>query len=85
MHRALFLCLLVLGGCTVAQASRIDDRTFRIDDPGVPGGSATPNRRLAERLCPKGYRILSEENHKGGIDRAIDDPTVTTSWTIRCL
>ena len=85
MNRALILSLLVLTGCTQATASRIDARTFRIDDPGVPGGSSTPDRRVAERLCPKGYRVLSEESHKGGPDRAVDDPTTTTVWTIHCV
>jgi hypothetical protein len=85
MHRALVLSVLVLVGCVKSEASRIDDRTFRIDGPGVPGGSETPNRRLAERLCPKGYRVLSQESHKGGPDRAIDDADTTTVWMIRCL
>jgi len=76
---------LVLAACSQSSASRIDERTFRIDSPGVPGGSDTPNRRLAERLCPKGYRIVNRESHKGGIDRAIDDYDTTTVWTIRCL
>jgi hypothetical protein len=86
MRRALlFLCVLVLVGCAKSQATRMDDRTFRIDGPGVPGGSDTPNRRLAERLCPKGYRIVDQESHKGGVDRAIDDDTTMSVWTIRCL
>ncbi|MBV9862267.1 MAG: hypothetical protein JO267_08985 [Alphaproteobacteria bacterium] len=85
MHRALVLSLLVLIGCTESEAMRVDERTFRIDGPGVPGGSEAPNRRLADRLCPKGYRVIDQQSNRGGRDRAIDDYDTTTSWTIRCL
>jgi hypothetical protein len=85
MNRALILCMLVLVGCTKSSATRLDDRTFEVDGPSVPGGSDTPNRRLAERLCPNGYRVLDQESHKGGLARASDDTDVTTTWRIRCL
>lgn len=85
MRLPLLLSLLLLAACTESTASRVDDRTFRIEDPGIPGGSESPNRRLASRLCPKGYRVLDSESHKGGPDRAIDDPNTTTVWTIRCI
>jgi hypothetical protein len=81
----LLLCLLPLAACTESSASRIDDRTFRIEDPGVSGGSEAPNRRLANRLCPKGYRLIDSESHKGGPDRVTDDQNTTTIWTIRCI
>lgn len=77
--------LLLLAACSQANLSRIDERTFRIEGPPIPGGAEAPNRRLAERACPKGFRLLSSESHKGGPDRAIDDYDTTTAWTIRCL
>jgi len=79
------LFLMLLAACTESTASRVDERTFRIEDPGIPGGSEAPNRRMANRLCPKGYRVLDSESHKGGADRVIDDPNIMTVWTIRCL
>jgi hypothetical protein len=86
MRPLLLLSLLLLAACTEATASRVDDRTFRIEGPGVPGGSEAPNRRLANRVCPKGYRVLDSESHKGGPDRATDDhDTIMTVWTIRCI
>ena len=86
MRPLLLLSVLLLAACTEATASRVDDRTFRIEGPGVPGGSEAPNRRLANRVCPKGYRVLDSESHKGGADRATDDhDTIMTVWTIRCI
>src|SRR5713101_6764878 len=85
MPRLAFAALLVLASaalsaCTEAFGSRLDERTFRIEGPEVPGGSDAPNRRLAEKLCPKGYRVLEEGRRKS-------DPTsqIGTTWTIRCL
>ena len=69
-----------LNACTEAFGSRLDDRTFRIEGPQVPGGSDAPNRRLAEKLCPKGYRVLEESRHK--VDQ---DAQLATTWTVRCL
>jgi hypothetical protein len=83
---ALVLLPLTLTACTDSEASRIGDRTYRIDSPSVPGGAEGPNRRLANQLCPSGYRVLTSESHKGGVDRAIaDDFGTTTIWTIKCL
>ena len=83
---ALLLIMAVLAGCAAATASRIDERTFRIEGPGVPGGSEAPNRRMANQLCPKGYRILDQETHRNTPDRAYVDPgSMFTNWTIRCL
>lgn len=82
------LLLAVAGGlvaCTEAQSSRVDYRTFRIEGPGVPGGSDAPNRREAMRRCPKGYRVLSTEEHRGTTDRANEESGTFTNWTIRCL
>ncbi|HTZ35527.1 MAG TPA: hypothetical protein VMB84_05840 [Stellaceae bacterium] len=74
--------------CTPDQsvATRIGDRTYRIISPEVPGGAEAPNRRLADHLCPGGYRKLEEESHKGGPDR-VDwyEHNVTTVWTIKCI
>jgi hypothetical protein len=85
---ALALLPPVLAACTESEASRIGDRTFRIDSPGIAGGAEGPNRRLANQLCPGGYRVLTSESHKGGPDRAMsfpDDLGTTTIWTIKCL
>jgi hypothetical protein len=85
MRLLLLLLPLLLVACTESTANRVDDRTFRIEGPGVPGGSEAPNRRLANRLCPKGYRLVDSETHKGGPDRVIDDDNMMTVWTIRCI
>lgn len=83
--RASLLLLLALGACTEASLSKIDYRTFQIQSGGIPGGSDAPNRRLAERACPNGYRVLDETAHRGTPDRYEDEPGVFTTWTIRCL
>jgi hypothetical protein len=82
----LLLVVLALAGCTEATASRLDERTFAIAGPGVPGGSDAPNRRLASRLCPKGYRVLKSVEHQNTPDLAREEVGgVFTNWTIRCL
>ena len=81
----LFFALLLLGACTEATASRVDDRTFRIEGPGMGTASDAPNRRLATRICPKGYRVIDTASHKGGSDRATDSTDTTSVWTIRCI
>ncbi len=64
----------------VSSATKIDDRTFKIEGPGVPGGAEAPNRRLAERICPGGYRVLDSTRFK------VDPAEGTyTNWVIRCL
>ena len=86
MHRLLLATTFVvaLGGlvsCTAqSQATKIDDRTFKIEGPGVPGGAEAPNRRLAERVCPRGYRVLDSTRFK----RDVGEGTFT-NWVIRCL
>jgi hypothetical protein len=85
MRAFLLLGLLCLAACTEASLSKIDSRTFRIESGGIPGGSEAPNRRLAERACPGGYRVVDQEVHRGTPDRARDEPGVFTNWTIRCL
>jgi hypothetical protein len=85
MRAPLLLALFLLAACTESTASRVDDRTFRVEGPGVPGGSEGPNRRLANRLCPKGYRVVDSESHKGGPDRVVDDDNTMKVWTIRCI
>ena len=79
MRPLVLLALLALASpslvaCSQSYASRVDDRTFRIEGPEVPGGSDAPNRRLADKLCPRGYRVLEESRRK-----------IQTFWTVRCL
>ena len=84
----LVLALGLLAGCTEATASRVDERTFKIEGPPLGISSEAPNQRLANRLCPKGYRIVDSAAHRGGPDRAAyeaGDAGVTTIWTIRCI
>ena len=81
----LLAVLLLLVACTEATASRVDERTFRIEGPAMGIVSDAPNRRLATRLCPKGYRVIDSESHKGGPDRATDETNIMTIWTIRCI
>ena len=64
-------------GATVIEK---DERTFRLEGPAVPGGAEAPNRRLAERLCPGGYRVIDSLRFK----RDPGEGTYT-NWTIRCL
>jgi hypothetical protein len=93
MRYWLVLVLGALAGCSTASASKIDERTFRIEGPEIPGGSNTPDERLAERICPHGYRVLDENRHVGNstseADRgaSADQETtgIGTNWTIRCL
>ena len=85
MCRFLLFAILALAACTEASISRIDSRTFAIESPGIPGGSEAPNRRLAERACPGGYRVMDTTVHRNTPDRARDEPGIFTNWTIRCL
>jgi hypothetical protein len=87
MRYALLLLAGLLAGCTANQseASRIGDRMYRIFSPEIAGGAEGPNRRLAQQLCPNGYRKLNEEAHKGGPDRATDESGITTIWIIKCI
>ena len=91
MRRPLLIVILLwastgLACCTAqSQATKVDDRTFKIEGPGVPGGAEAPNRRLAERVCPGGYRVLDSQRFKissGGFGSSAD---IHTNWTIRCL
>ena len=78
--------LVGCGGPNQADAVRIGDRTFRIESPPIPGGATGPNRRLAQQLCPTGFRLLNSDEHKGGPDRAIyDEQNTTTVWVVKCL
>ena len=86
MRYLLVLALLPLvAACTQASATRIDNRTFSIDGPGIAGGSPAPNRRLARRLCPGGYRVLSQQELRNTPDKASEEPGTFTNWTIRCI
>ena len=79
------IALLALAACTEASGSRIDDRTFRIEGPGIPGGSDAPNRRLAARLCPNGYRVLDSTERRNTPDNYRAESGVFTVRTIRCI
>ena len=81
----LLLTLLALAGCIQPTLSKIDSRTYKIESGGIPGGSDAPNRRLAEQVCPSGYRVLDQTSHQNTPDRYRDEPGVFTTWTIRCL
>ena len=88
MRYLLPLIAVALIGCTPNQsdAVRIGDRTFRIESPPIPGGAVGPNQRLAQQLCPNGYRVLDNTAHKGGLDRAIyDEQNTTTIWVVKCI
>ena len=78
--------VLVVVGCTQATVSKIDYRTYRIEDSGVPGGSTAPDRRAAAQICPHGYRVLDQVVRNGTRDGYSEDRgEVFTKWTIRCL
>ena len=68
-----------------SSATKVDDRTFKIEGPGVPGGANAPNRRMAERVCPGGYRVLDQQRFKESSSGLGSDSTTHTNWTIRCL
>jgi hypothetical protein len=86
MRYLVLLLAVALAACgEQSSATRINERTWRIVSPEIPGGAEGPNRRLAAQLCPGGYRKLKEDAHKGGQDRATDEQNITTIWTIKCL
>ena len=84
----LIVSMMLLAACTEATASKVDERTFKIEGPPMGLDTDAPNRRLANRICPKGYRVLDTQAHRGGPDRAAymaGDGDMTTVWTIRCI
>jgi hypothetical protein len=86
MRYLLLIATLALAACSAeSSVSKIDSRTFVIESAGIPGGSEVPNRRLAERVCPGGYRVLDKTQHQGTPDRYRDEPGTFINWTIRCL
>jgi hypothetical protein len=86
MRVASLLFLVLLAGCVTPSASRVDARTFVIDNGGVGTGSSAPNRQLAERLCPNGYRVLDTSTHRNGPNLyRTEKGFIWTYWTIRCL
>jgi hypothetical protein len=87
MRYLLPLAAVALAGCAHNQSDfvRIGERTFRIESPPIPGGATGPNQRLAQQLCPGGFRLLESASHKGGIDRAIEEDNTTTIWVVRCI
>lgn len=76
--------LVCCAGTMQASATKIDDRTFRVEGPEVPGGALAPNRRVAERVCPSGYRVLDSTRSKEGCSDGCS-AGITTTWVIRCL
>ena len=85
LRMASVAALLALAGCTQAAATRVADRTFRIDGPGLPSESDAPNRRVAERVCPNGYQVVDKITRRNTPDGHRDEPGMFTNWTIRCL
>jgi hypothetical protein len=83
---ALLLVSAGLAACAAMQSSatKIDDRTYRIEGPGVPGGAEAPNRRMASRICPGGYRVLDSTRSKEGCTNGCN-AAISTNWVIRCL
>jgi hypothetical protein len=82
------LVVLALSGCFPEEptATPAGYRTYQLQGAGVPGGSTDPDRRMAQRLCPDGYRVLDEvvrRNTPDGYSEARGE--VFTNWTIRCL
>lgn len=86
-YRVLLLTALALlaAGCSQASITELGNRTFRIQGPGIPGGSTQPNRRLAARACPGGYRVLHSTVRDNTPDGYSKEPGTFTDWTIRCL
>ena len=89
MRRFLIALLLMSAGlaaCAPPQSSatKVDDRTYKIEGPGVPGGAEAPNRRLALRICPGGYRVLESTRSKEGCADGCD-ASISTNCVIRCL
>jgi hypothetical protein len=82
-----FVAAAMLAGCAQSQSdfTRIGERTFRIESPPIPGGATGPNQRLAQQLCPSGFRLMDSVSHKGGADRAIQEDNTTTIWVVRCI
>jgi hypothetical protein len=87
MRAVSLLFLILLAGCVGTTVSRIDSRTYQIQDDGVAGGSSGPDRRTAEELCPNGFRVLDQTVHRNGPDLYRTEPGhfVYTTWTVRCL
>ena len=90
MRFLVLIALLAVAACSQATAvpssNRVDNRTFEIHGPGIPGGSDAPNKRLAQRLCPNGFRVLNTTVRRNSPDGYADDIGDTfTNWTIRCI
>jgi hypothetical protein len=85
MRLLIVAALLALTACTQASSWPVGDQTFRIEGPGMPGGSDAPNQRLAAQLCPKGYRVIDQVETRNTPDHYRDEEGVFTNWTIRCI
>ena len=77
---------LTIAGCTSTTVSKVDYRTFTIQDSGIPGGSSAPDRRTAAQLCPNGYRVLNQLVRRNTPDGYSEETGYDyTTWKIRCL
>ena len=88
MYRDLAFSVIIfaVAGCTQATVSKLDYRTYQVEDFGVPGGSTAPDRRVAGQICPNGYRVLNQLVRHGTQDGVSEDRFEDfTQWTIRCL
>lgn len=78
------LCVLSACGSDSA-AIQLADRIYRIEGPGLPSASDAPNRRLADRVCPQGYRVLDRMVRRNSPDGIREEVGMFTNWTIRCI
>ncbi len=87
MRRVLpLLVVIAVAGCTQTTVSKLDYRTYLVEDTGVPGGSTAPDRHAAAQLCPNGYRVLNQVVRYNTPDGYSEESgEVFTKWTIRCL
>ena len=74
----------ILSCSTDTSSRKTEDRTYTIEGSAVPGGADAPDRVLAERVCPGGYRVVDSTKHKeGNTDGSV--AAISTTWVIRCL
>jgi hypothetical protein len=80
------LALATLSACSGNGAAvQVAERAFRIEGPGLPSVSDAPNRRVAERVCPLGYRVLDQTVRRNSPDGIREESGMFTNWTIRCI
>lgn len=80
------VALGLLSGCGGDLAAvQVADRTYRIEGPGLPSTSTAPNKKLAQRVCPLGYRVLDQTVRRNSPDGIREEVGMFTTWTIRCI